>query len=119
MNSRFETRVEAAAEWLMADDSAYEHNREAAIRAAREMLTIGDQIESETAVSEFRWIEHDPAHHSLMLGRIDLAQLSQGTSGHWFYHLKFTDGERQSYSCATKVDAVAVCEAHGRKVIAS
>lgn len=46
MNARFKSRVEAAAEWLMGDDSAYEHNREAALRAAREMLTIGDQIEA-------------------------------------------------------------------------
>jgi hypothetical protein len=46
MNARFEARVEAAAEWLMSDDSAYEHNRDAALRAAREMLTIGDQIEA-------------------------------------------------------------------------
>jgi hypothetical protein len=46
MTARFEARVEAAAEWLMSDDSAYEHNRDAALRAAREMLTIGDQIEA-------------------------------------------------------------------------
>lgn len=46
MDARFESRVEAAAGWLMADDSAYEHNRDAALRAAREMLTIGDQIEA-------------------------------------------------------------------------
>lgn len=46
-DARFGARVEAAAAWLMSDDSAYEHNREAAIRAASEMLRIGDEVEAE------------------------------------------------------------------------
>lgn len=43
--ARLEARIEAAAAWLQSDDSAYEHNREAALRAAQEMLRIADEIE--------------------------------------------------------------------------
>ena len=36
-------RIEAAADWLQSDDSAYEQDREAAMRAAREMLRVSDE----------------------------------------------------------------------------
>jgi hypothetical protein len=45
-NPRLDARIEAAADWLQSDDSAYEHDREAAIRAAREMLRVSDEVEA-------------------------------------------------------------------------
>lgn len=46
MDARREARIEAMAEWLMSDDSAYEQNRDAALRAAREMLRVADEVEA-------------------------------------------------------------------------
>ena len=57
MDARFESRVEAAAEWLMSDDSAYEHDRDAALHTAREMLTIGDQVEARFEAASQRAIK--------------------------------------------------------------
>lgn len=66
-----------------------------------------------------RWIWHDLDFASLMLGRIQIAQISRGAaSGHWYWTLFFCrDGERPSYSAEDKSTAIAVCEAHARKII--
>ena len=45
-DARTLSRIDAAAEWLMSDDTAYEHNPEAAQRAARSMLAAADEIEA-------------------------------------------------------------------------
>lgn len=64
----FQARVNAAAEWLMSDDTAYDHNREGAIRAATAMLTIGDRMLSE-------WVRH--LRHALSdLSAADRLQLN-------------------------------------------
>lgn len=70
-------------------------------------------------VSALRWVEHDPTFASLMLGRIELAQISKGQgSEHWFYTLRFPlAGERACYSTGNEADAKAVAEAHARKVL--
>lgn len=44
-DTALEARIKAAADWLQSDDSAYEHDREAAMRAAREMLRVSDEID--------------------------------------------------------------------------
>jgi len=54
-----------------------------------------------------------------MIGRVELAQISRGTSGHWFWHLGFCRGdERVAYSAPTEAEAREVAEAHARKVLA-
>jgi hypothetical protein len=66
-----------------------------------------------------RWVEHDPDFFSLMVGRIALAQISRGTSGHWFWSLNYCRGdERSAYSAPTEAEARAVAEKHARKVLA-
>jgi hypothetical protein len=54
-----------------------------------------------------------------MLGRIELAQISQGTqSQFWFYTLRFcAEDERSSFSVQTEAEAKTVCEEHARKVL--
>ena len=72
--------------------------------------------DSQTTV---RWVEHEPGFLSLMIGRVELAQISRGTSGHWFWHLGFCRGdERVAYSAPTEAEAREVAEAHARKVLA-
>jgi hypothetical protein len=69
-----------------------------------------------------RWVEHEPGFLSLMLGRVELAQISRGTSGHWFWSLRLCQvrqlGERVSSSSPTEAEARAVAEEHARKVLA-
>jgi hypothetical protein len=72
---------------------------------------------SETAEVQWKW--HDRNFASLMLGRIELAQIAQGDAGgHWFWTLRFTKpGETASYSSLTEYEAIKVCQEHARKVL--
>ena len=65
-----------------------------------------------------RWVWHSDTFASLMLGRVQLAQVSHGAS-HWSWTLFFCErGERSKYSSENKAVAVATAEAHARKVLA-
>lgn len=66
------------------------------------------------------WVAHGGSFSSLMLGRIELAQVSKArASEYWFYTLKFTQGEeRDAYSELTETAAKAVCVTHALKVLA-
>jgi hypothetical protein len=67
-----------------------------------------------------RWKWHDETFASLMLGRVQLAQISRGSSRHWSWTLFFCDrGERPTYSSEDKGEAMAVAEDHARKVLAA
>lgn len=69
---------------------------------------------------EFRWVEHQPGFLSLMLGRIELAQIYRGAEhfGFWYWTLMFSQNdERKSFSAPTEQEARAVAEEHARKVI--
>lgn len=68
-----------------------------------------------------RWVWHADDFASLMLGRVQIAQISQGAaSRHWFWTLFFCEaGEKPSYSSEDKRTAMLVAEAHARKVLAA
>ena len=76
--------------------------------------------DSQTTSPSLRWITHDNTFASLMLGRMELAQISKGrASDDWFYTLRFCEvGERASFSELTETSAKAVAEAHAAKVLA-
>jgi len=67
-----------------------------------------------------RWVEHDPVFSSLMIGRVELAQISKGrATDYWFYTLFFCEkGERHCGSELSMSAAKARCEEHAQKVIA-
>ncbi len=66
-----------------------------------------------------RWVWHTDDFASLMVGRIQLAQISQGAASRdWYWTLYFCEpGERPSYSSEDQGSAIAVAEAHARKVL--
>ncbi len=66
-----------------------------------------------------RWVPHDATFSSLMLGRIEIAQVSRGDTGDvWFYTLRFCKSdERMCYSEPTEEAAKAICEAHVEKAL--
>ena len=65
------------------------------------------------------WTAHSPGFKSLMLGRIELAQISGGNAtSDWFWTLRFCDeGERSSFSAPTEDEARDIAEAHARRVL--
>jgi hypothetical protein len=71
-------------------------------------------------MSSLRWKWRTPTFARLMLGRIELAQISKGAaSGDWFWTLRFTEaGERPCFSAPTEDEARRICEEHARKVLA-
>lgn len=66
-----------------------------------------------------RWLDHDPTFSSLMIGRIELAQISKSiTTDDWFYTLRFcVTGEKSSYSSISKSAAKSISEAHAERVL--
>ena len=66
-----------------------------------------------------RWVWHHDDFGSLMLGRIQLAQVTRISSyGHWYWTLFFCkEGERISYSNAMRDIAVQTAEDHAKKVL--
>ena len=70
-------------------------------------------------IGSLRWITHDKHFHSLMLGRIEIAQINKArTTDDWFYYLRFTQGSEQaSFSEPNEENAKAVCVAHAAKVL--
>ena len=67
-----------------------------------------------------RWVWHSDGFASLMLGRVQLAQISLGTSGHWSWTLFFCrPDERSTYSSKDKAVAMATAAAHAEKVLAA
>ncbi len=65
------------------------------------------------------WVWHADDFASLMLGRIQIAQISYGKgSGYWSWALFFCKpGERAGYSTKDKARAMAEAEAHAQKVL--
>lgn len=77
-------------------------------------MTDGAHKTTET----LRWVWHDKTFASLMLGRVQLAQVS-GSPNCWSYTLFFTKpGERPSYSAPTCVEAMREALTHAEKVLA-
>lgn len=76
-------------------------------------------MSDQTQTADLRWEWHDPTFASLMLGRIELAQINQGrVTGDWFWTLRFTEGdERPSFSSLGEHEAQQVCEEHARRVL--
>ena len=77
---------------------------------------------SKSETTETRWVWHDETFASLMMGRIQIAQVSQGTSrsGHWRWTLLFcTHEERSFYASPDKAVAMATAESHAQKVLAA
>jgi len=74
---------------------------------------------TETIPAMLYWVEYAPTFASLKLGRIELAQITQGIlSGHWFYTLRFNvKDEKQSFSTPTRAEAEAIAMEHARKII--
>ena len=68
-----------------------------------------------------RWVWHADDFASLMLGRIQIAQISHCKgSGYWSWALFFcTPNERSGYSSKDKARAIAEAEAHAAKVLAA
>ena len=68
-----------------------------------------------------RWVWHADDFASLMLGRVQLAQISHGkSSGYWSWALFFCKpDERSGYSSKDKALAMAAAEAHAAKVLAT
>lgn len=69
-------------------------------------------------VFKLRWKLHSDDFASLMLGRVQVAQISRGTSGNWYWHLFFCrPPERESYGDASRDVAIAEAESHARKIL--
>lgn len=68
-----------------------------------------------------RWVWHADDFASLMLGRIQIAQISYGKGcGYWSWTLFFCAAdERSGYSSKDKASAVAAAEAHATKVLSA
>jgi len=69
--------------------------------------------------THLRWVWRDDTFASLMLGRIQLAQISKATaSHHWFYTLFVVEpGERASYSAPDRETAMRAAQEHAGKVM--
>lgn len=67
-----------------------------------------------------RWERRSTGFFALVLGRIEIAQISKATaSENWFYTLRFcAAGERASYSVPTEAEAKAIAEHHAARVLA-
>lgn len=66
-----------------------------------------------------RWVWHEPGFASLMIGRVQLAQVSHGATT-WAWTLFFCEkGERSTYADEDKAVAMQAAEDHARKVLAA
>jgi len=68
-----------------------------------------------------KWVKHEEGFSSLMLGRIELAQISRSrNSDNCLCILSFTrDQEQKLFHVPSEADAKRVCEKHANKVINS
>lgn len=97
----------------------YAQQQQAVDEGGEPMSTTNDRTTQTTA--SLRWVQHASDFASLMLGRVELAQITRGNTaagGHWFWTLRFCrTGERPCFSAPTESEARAVAEEHARKVI--
>lgn len=64
-----------------------------------------------------RWVWHHDTFASLMIGRVQLAQVS-GSPNCWSYTLfHVRPGERPGYSAPTRDEAMRAAQAHAGKVL--
>jgi hypothetical protein len=103
--------------------------------------TVAGLEAEETLPRGLRWVAHDETFSSLMLGRIEVAQVCRGNpssnrdyglllalqadvcqgnpSSNWFYTLRFCKSfERSCFAEPTEAAAKAVCEDHARAILA-
>ena len=64
----FDPRIATAAAWLQSDDTAYELQPDAAVRAAREMLAAADAVQPKAGLAQI-WqpIEEAPEGEALLM----------------------------------------------------